>query len=63
MPGRTFVVTVTEAPARVVVEDVRSRRRAIASNLDEIGAQIERLTAAESLEAPANPPLEEETGE
>jgi hypothetical protein len=54
VPGRTFVVTVSESPPRVVVEDVRSRRRAVAGNLAAVGAEIARLlapTVSESEEA------------
>jgi hypothetical protein len=41
--GRTFVVTVTESPKRVVVEDVWNRRRAVAADLDAVGGEIARL--------------------
>jgi hypothetical protein len=43
VPGRTFVITVTEAPARVVVEDVRSSRRAVAADLATVGREIARF--------------------
>jgi len=46
MSPRTFVVTVGEAPSRVVVEDVRSRRRAVADELEDVGATIGRLLDA-----------------
>lgn len=45
MAPRTFLVTVTDSPARVVVEDVRNRRRAVAPRLAEVGDQIARLEA------------------
>ena len=41
MTGRTFVVTVSESPFRVVVEDVRNARRAVAVELATVGEQIE----------------------
>ena len=41
--GRTFVVTVSERPDRVVVEDVWSRRRAVAADLEAVGGEIARL--------------------
>ena len=37
---RTFIVRVSETPRRVIVEDVRHRRRAVAEGLDGVGAQI-----------------------
>lgn len=43
MSGRTFVVTVNESPDRVIVEDVRNRRRAVAADLPHVGEQIARL--------------------
>ena len=46
MAPRTFVVTVTDSPARVVVEDVRHRRRAVAPRLADVGVQIARLLEA-----------------
>jgi hypothetical protein len=42
------VITVTESPARVVVEDVRSGLRAVAADLATVGGEITRL-----LETPA----------
>ena len=45
MTARTFLVTVSDSPARVVVEDVRNRRRAVAEDLAVVGRQIERLLA------------------
>ncbi len=38
--SRTFIVRVTESPSRVVIEDVRTRRRAVARDLTDVGAQI-----------------------
>ncbi len=43
MPARTFVVTVSDAPQRVVVEDVRSRRTAVGEDLTDVGARIADL--------------------
>ena len=43
MSSRTFVVTVSEAPSRVVVEDVRTGRRALAGDLAAAGDEIARL--------------------
>ena len=43
MASRTFVVTVSETPKRVVVEDVRNRRRALAPDLGEVGRRIAEL--------------------
>ena len=37
---RTFVVTVSESPSRVVVQDVRNARRAVAADLAALGEQI-----------------------
>jgi hypothetical protein len=47
MSVRTFVVRVSTAPARVVVEDVRSRRRAVADDLEDVGVEIAALLADE----------------
>lgn len=52
MPVRTFVVTVSDRPARVIVEDVRSRTHALADDVDAVGRAIARL-----LEASAGEPL------
>ena len=41
--AKTFVITVSDSPSRVVVEDVRNRRRAVAADLDGVGAEIARL--------------------
>jgi len=43
--ARTFVVTVSDSPQRVVVEDVRSRRTAIGDDLANVGHQIADLLA------------------
>ena len=43
MPPRTFVVTVSETPKRVVVEDVRNRRRTLAPDLGAVGRRIAEL--------------------
>jgi hypothetical protein len=43
VPARTFVVTVSDTPHRVVVEDVRSRRRAVSEDLADVGRQIADL--------------------
>ena len=43
MSARTFIVRVSETPPRVVVEDVRTQRRAVALDLDAVGAQIAAL--------------------
>jgi hypothetical protein len=50
MAQRTFVVTISEAPARVMVEDVRNRRRTVAPRLADVGTEIAHL-----LEAPNRP--------
>jgi len=52
MPGRTFVVTVSEAPSRVVVEDVRTGHRAMAHDLAGTGEQIARLLQADGSTTP-----------
>ncbi|HKP91551.1 MAG TPA: hypothetical protein VJT75_16415 [Thermoleophilaceae bacterium] len=51
MPARTFVVTVSDSPARVLVEDVRTQERAVADDLAQVGARI-----AEWLEPEGQPP-------
>ena len=53
MSGRTFVVTVSESPDRVVVEDVRGRRRSVAPDLAAVGGEIARLIGAPGPEPPA----------
>ena len=52
---RTFIIRVSESPSRVVIEDVRGRRRAVAVNLGEVERQI-----AEWLTPAADPGLERE---
>ena len=54
MPQRAFVVRVSEAGPRVVVEDVRTRELVVAPSLDEVGAQIARWLD-QSREAEAKP--------
>jgi len=44
---RTFVVTVSDAPRRVVVEDVRSRRRTVGTDLEDVGREIAGLLEAQ----------------
>jgi hypothetical protein len=46
MTPRRFVVTVSESPARVVVEEVRSRRRVVADGTGAVGDTIDRLLDA-----------------
>ena len=41
------MVTVSASPRRVVVEDVRSRRRAVGDDLDGVGRQIAELLGAD----------------
>ena len=41
--AQTFVITVSDSPARVIVEDVRNGRRGVAPDLDGVGAEIARL--------------------
>ena len=54
MGPRTFVITVSDLPSRVIVEDVRSRTRALADGLDGVGREIARLLEAAAGEpAPA----------
>jgi hypothetical protein len=38
--GRTFIVRISEAPRRVVIEDVRTQRRSVPRDLDAIGSHI-----------------------
>jgi hypothetical protein len=40
MASRTFVIRVSESPARVVVEDVRSGERELAEGLSEVATKI-----------------------
>jgi hypothetical protein len=47
--GRTFIVRVSDAPRRVVVEDVRTQERVVAAELTAVGPCIARLLG----EAPA----------
>lgn len=48
--GRTFIVRVSDAPRRVVVEDVRTQERVVAADLRGVGPCIARLLG----EAPAH---------
>ena len=43
MPGRTFVVTVSESPPRILVEEVRSGRRVATEDLGAVGTEIAAL--------------------
>ena len=38
--SRTFIVRITASPQRVIVEDVREHRRAVAGDLAGVGGQI-----------------------
>ena len=51
MTGRTFVVTVSVAPCRVVVEDVRTGCHSVAASLDTVGGHIARLLAVPRIRA------------
>jgi hypothetical protein len=53
---RTFVVRVSESETRVIVEDVRSRERVVATALAGVPAAIERLLSGAPEGAPARPP-------
>jgi hypothetical protein len=50
---RTFVVRLSETEPRVIVEDVRSRERAVARSLAEVGHAISRLLESEKGERPS----------
>jgi hypothetical protein len=50
---RTFIVRVSEAEPRVVVEDVRSRERVVAADVDAVGRAIRRLLEREARERPS----------
>lgn len=43
MAGRTFIVRVSDAPRRVVVEDVRAQRTVVVPGLAAVGPCIARL--------------------
>jgi hypothetical protein len=47
---RTFIIRVSESPPRVVVEDVRERRRAVAADVAGAGAQIDAWLAGAAKE-------------
>ena len=51
------MVTVSQRPNRVVVEDVWSRRRAVAADVEAVGTEIARLLATSPDAGPgkANP--------
>lgn len=53
--AQTFVITVSDSPSRVIVEDVRNGRRGVATDLDAVGAEIARLIDS--------PPEEERPGD
>ena len=55
---RTFIVRISDAPRRVVVEDVRERRSTVAQGLGEVGVQIEAWLASGAAEEP-NPDRED----
>jgi hypothetical protein len=50
--GRTFIVRVSDAPRRVVVEDVRHQRSVVAPGLPAVGACIARLLDEPEADAP-----------
>ena len=58
MSRRSFLVTVFDSPARMVVEDVRSSDRVVAKDLREVGAQIARWLAVPPADAPEATPTE-----
>jgi hypothetical protein len=43
MAGRTFIVRVSDAPRRVVVEDVRTQQCLVVAELAAVGLHIARL--------------------
>ena len=59
MTPRTFVVTVSDSPARVVVEDVRTQRREVADDLDAVGSQIASWLAPHGQVGPTSDELGE----
>ena len=52
--SRTFVIRVSESPRRVVIDDVRGRRRAMAADLASVGAQIEAWLDSPAVHATAD---------
>jgi hypothetical protein len=58
--SRTFIVRVSESPLRVVIEDVRERRRAVAAELQAVAPQIASwLAATPDGETPDTPAAED----
>jgi hypothetical protein len=53
MAGRTFIVRVSDAPRRVVVEDVRTQRAVVVAALDGVAACIAQLLDDTPDDAPA----------
>jgi hypothetical protein len=51
---RTFVVRVSETEQRVIVEDVRSRERVVASDLTGVADAIRRLLESEGTGRPSS---------
>jgi hypothetical protein len=57
MAGRTFIVRVSDAPRRVVVEDVRTQRTVVVPSLAAIAACIAGLLGDPPRDpAPSTPP-------
>jgi hypothetical protein len=57
MAGRTFIVRVSDAPRRVVVEDVRTQRTVVVPSLAAIAASIAGLLGDPPRDpAPSTPP-------
>jgi hypothetical protein len=50
---RTFIVRVSETEPRVIVEDVRSRERVVARDLNAVPEAIGRLLEVEKAERPS----------
>jgi hypothetical protein len=55
MSVRTFVVSVSASPDRVVVEDVRTGRRAVTDELATVGGEIAELLEAHAAEDGTTP--------
>jgi hypothetical protein len=62
--GRTFIVRVSDAPRRVVVEDVRAQRSIVVTELAAVGSCIARLLddAPDATMAPQAPQEKTPTG-